>query len=316
MNTILMLILSILLSAGLVWALIPILTRMKFGQPIREEGNKDHYKKQGTPTMGGIAFLLAFFLVSIISIKFDLSLFYILITTFAFGAIGFIDDYEKIAKKENEGLNEKQKLVLQISVSLILTVLMYFTLNVRIYEIDIPFISRAFNIGILAIPLIVFIMVGTTNAVNITDGLDGLLSSVSIPVFIGIFIITLPFNISVALSALAFAGVLLGFLIFNSNPASIFMGDTGSMAIGGAIVAMMIIINKPLYLIFIGGVYMMETLSVIIQRIYFKSTGGKRIFKMSPIHDHFELEGHKETKIVASFMVLSIILTLFTMYII
>lgn len=316
MNTILMLILSILLSAGLVWALIPILTRMKFGQPIREEGNKDHYKKQGTPTMGGIAFLLAFFLVSIISIKFDLSLFYILITTFAFGAIGFIDDYEKIAKKENEGLNEKQKLVLQISVSLILTVLMYFTLNVRIYEIDIPFISRAFNIGILAIPLIDFIMVGTTNAVNITDGLDGLLSSVSIPVFIGIFIIALPFNISVALSALVFAGVLLGFLIFNSNPASIFMGDTGSMAIGGAIVAMMIIINKPLYLIFIGGVYMMETLSVIIQRIYFKSTGGKRIFKMSPIHHHFELEGHKETKIVASFMVLSIILTLFTMYII
>lgn len=316
MNIILMMILSILLSAGLVWALIPILTKMKFGQPIREEGNKEHYKKQGTPTMGGLAFVFAFIIISLISIKFDISLLYVLIATLAFGAIGFIDDYEKIAKKENEGLNERQKLILQIGVSFVLVLLMYFTLNVKIYEIDIPFITRSFNIGILAIPLMVFIMVGTTNAVNITDGLDGLLASVSIPVFIGIFIISLPLNASVAYSALLFAGVLSGFLIFNSNPASIFMGDTGSMAIGGAIVAMMIIINKPLYLIFIGGVYMMETLSVIIQRIYFKSTSGKRIFKMSPIHHHFELEGHKETKIVVSFMVLSIVLTLFTMYII
>lgn len=316
MNTIIMLILSILVSAGLVWGLIPILTRMKFGQPIREEGNKEHYKKQGTPTMGGIAFVLAFIVVSILSIKFDLSLLYILVSTLAFGAIGFIDDYEKIAKSHNEGLTEKQKLILQLAVSLVLVLLMYFTLDLKLYEVDIPFITRSFNIGILIIPILMFIMVGTANAVNITDGLDGLLSSVSIPVFIGIFVISINRNNSVALSALVFAGVLLGFLIFNSNPASIFMGDTGSMAIGGAVVVMMILINKPLYLIFIGGIYMMETLSVIIQRIYFKATGGKRIFKMSPIHHHFELEGHKETKIVASFMVLSIILTLFTMYII
>lgn len=316
MDNIIILIASIILSAIFVWRFIPILRRLKFGQPIREEGNKSHYAKQGTPTMGGIAFVFAFIIISLLTIKFDLSLVYILISTILFGGIGFIDDYQKISKNNNLGLTEIQKLMLQISIAFILVLIMYFTLDIKMYLVDIPFISKDINIGVLIIPILVFIITGTTNAVNITDGLDGLLSSVSIPVFLGISYISKDINTSVSISALIFAGVLLGFLIFNSNPASIFMGDTGSMAIGGAIVIMLIIINKPIYLIFIGGVYMIETLSVIIQTIYYKSTGGKRIFKMSPIHHHFELEGHKETKIVASFMVLSIVLTLLTIAII
>lgn len=315
MNIVLTMGLSIILSALLVWMLIPFLRRMKYGQPIREEGNKEHFKKQGTPTMGGLAFVLAFVIMSLISGFFNLSMFYIILATLAFGAIGFIDDYQKIAKKVNLGLTEKQKIILQVSISFVLSLLMYYTLDANLSEVYIPLVKEPINLGIFVIAILVFIMVGTTNAVNLTDGLDGLVSSVSIPVFIGIFIIARDIDSGVAASALVFAGVLLGFLIFNSNPASIFMGDTGSMAIGGAVVSMLIAINKPIFLVIIGGVYVAETLSVIIQTIYFKKTG-KRIFKMSPIHHHFELEGHKETKIVASFMVVSVLLTILTILII
>ena len=315
MNIVLTMGLSIILSALLVWMLIPFLRRMKYGQPIREEGKKEHFKKQGTPTMGGLAFVLAFVIMSLISGFFNLSMFYIILATLAFGAIGFIDDYQKIAKKVNLGLTEKQKIILQVSISFVLSLLMYYTLDANLSEVYIPLVKEPINLGIFVIAILVFIMVGTTNAVNLTDGLDGLVSSVSIPVFIGIFIIARDIDSGVAASALVFAGVLLGFLIFNSNPASIFMGDTGSMAIGGAVVSMLIAINKPIFLVIIGGVYVAETLSVIIQTIYFKKTG-KRIFKMSPIHHHFELEGHKETKIVASFMVVSVLLTILTILII
>ncbi|MFM1525003.1 MULTISPECIES: phospho-N-acetylmuramoyl-pentapeptide-transferase [Helcococcus] len=314
MSEILLMMLSIVLSTVLVWALIPILRKMKVGQSIREEGNKEHYKKAGTPTMGGIAFVSAFLIISLAFI-YNLNVLFVVLGTLFFGLIGFIDDFEKIVKKHNLGLNEKQKLILQFGISFILILLMYVLLDTKMYMLKIPFITDGVNISVLVIPILIFIMVGTVNAVNLTDGLDGLLSSVSIPVYIGIYFLARVSHPNVAASALIFAGVLLGFLVFNSNPCSIMMGDTGSMAIGGSIVVMMFIINKPIYLIFIGGIYLIEALSVIIQVAYFKKTGGKRIFRMSPIHHHFELGGHKETKIVASFMVVSILLTLFTLYI-
>lgn len=307
------LILSIVLSILATKFLIPILERMKVGQPIREEGNKEHYKKAGTPTMGGLAFVGVFIILSSFLIKYNFDLIIILISTLAFGAIGFIDDYSKVKKRENEGLNEKQKLILQVGISFVLSLIIYL-LKDNMGFLIIPFINKLVFFGIFVIPIMTLAFVGATNAVNLTDGIDGLLSSVSIPVFIGIFIIASVINNTIADSAMIFAGCLLGFLAFNSNPASVFMGDTGSMAIGGAITAMMVLMNSTLFLLILGGVYVAEALSVIIQVISFKSTG-KRVFLMSPFHHHFELKGHKEPKIVANFMLASIILTALTVYI-
>lgn len=307
------LILSIVLSIIATKFLIPILQRMKVGQPIREEGNKEHYKKAGTPTMGGLAFVSVFLLLSIFLIKFNFDLIIILISTLAFGMIGFIDDYSKVKKHENEGLNERQKILLQLGVSFLLSLAIYLLKNNMGYLI-IPFINKLVFLGVFVIPIMTLAFVGATNAVNLTDGIDGLLSSVSIPVFVGIFIIASVTNQTIADQAIIFAGALLGFLAFNSNPASVFMGDTGSMAIGGAITAMMILMNSTLFLLILGGVYVAEALSVIIQVISFKTTG-KRVFLMSPFHHHYELKGHKEPKIVASFTLASIILTALTVYI-
>ncbi|MDO4605126.1 MAG: phospho-N-acetylmuramoyl-pentapeptide-transferase [Helcococcus sp.] len=313
MNIILSTIVSISLSVASIYFLIPFLKGRNFGQPIREEGNIEHYKKAGTPTMGGFAFTLVFILVNLISVKFNKNILFVLLTTFLYGFIGFIDDYEKISNGRNLGLNASQKLILQFLIAFILTTIQYFVLDINIGELDIPFFKNTLNIGIFAIPLIMFIMVGTVNAANLSDGLDGLLSSVSIPIFIAIAVMSIEFNPEITQSALIFVGVLIGFLVFNSNPASIFMGDTGSMAIGGAVVSMVIILNKPIYLIFLAGVYLVEALSVIIQVISYKKTG-KRVFLMSPIHHHFELKGHKETKIVAAFQVISVMLALLTIY--
>lgn len=313
MNKYLLMILSIVLSILATWTLIPILRKKKYGQFIRQEGNQEHLKKAGTPTMGGLAFTLVFIVLSIATISYNKNILFVILTTFLFGLIGFLDDFEKITKKQNLGLNEKQKLILQVGIAFVLALLQYYILDVRIYNLDIPFVSMFVNVGIFIVPILTFIIVGTVNATNFTDGLDGLLSSVSIPVFVGIAILGKYTNPEITNTALIFAGVLAGFLVFNSYPASIFMGDTGSMAIGGAIVSMLIILNKPLYLVFIGFIYMAEVLSVIIQRFSYKKFK-KRVFLMSPIHHHFELKGHKETKIVAGFTVLSIALTALTIY--
>lgn len=295
---------------------IPVLRDRKIGQPIREEGNKEHYAKAGTPTMGGLVFTLVFVVLTIVFAGFKAKSLIVVFSCLGFALIGFIDDYEKVAKKQNLGLTEKQKLILQFAVALVVVLLAYIFTKEDYNSLYFPFFKNHLNISYLAIPVFLFIIVGTVNAVNLTDGLDGLVSSVSIPVFIGIFVISRDSNPELAKSALIFAGALLGFLVFNSNPASVFMGDTGSMAIGGAVAAMMLLLNRPIYLVFIGGVYMMEALSVIIQVVSYKTRNKKRVFLMSPIHHHFELKGNKETKIVAGFMVLSTLLTLFTIYII
>lgn len=309
-------ILSILFTIILLIIQIPVIKNLNFGQPIRKEGNQGHLSKSGTPTMGGIAFIISFLIISILFVKIDSNFIFIILSTLAFGIIGFIDDFEKVTKNSSLGLSERQKLLIQIITSFVLLLVFYFILPIPMGNLEIPFFNSSLNLGILSIPILVFIMVGSVNAVNFTDGIDGLLSSVSIPILIGIFIMTSIEKSSIAGLALSLIGALIGFLVFNTYPASIFMGDTGSMAIGGAIVSMLIAINKPIYLVIIGGIFFIEALSVIIQRIYFKKTNGKRFFKMTPIHHHFELEGYKETKIVATFTTISVLLTLLTLVII
>ncbi len=286
--------------------------RESIGQPIREEGNKAHYKKQGTPTMGGVAFIAVFLLLYLLFGQKDRAMVLILLSTVGFGAIGFVDDYAKIRKKESEGLTPRQKLILQVGLAALLVILFFF------FHPDagiqrIPLVNWMLNLSVFWAPILVFILVGTVNAVNLTDGLDGLCAGVSLPVFLALFVETKIFYrdfLSAGTAAWIFLFVLLGYLVFNAYPASVMMGDTGSMAIGGAICAIFLSQNISLYLVIFGGVYMMETLSVIIQVTYFKHTGGKRIFLMSPIHHHFELKGYPESKITASFCILSTILCL------
>ncbi len=313
MNIVFKLIIAILVSALFTGRLIPILKKKKIGQPIREEGNKEHYAKEGTPTMGGLAFTLAALLLIALFEGFSFNSLVVMGATLGFGLIGFTDDYEKISAGHNLGLTPKQKLLLQFVLSLVIILIVgkfgEFDLKYQAF----PFIEKPLYFGFLAIPILMFIMVGTVNAVNLTDGLDGLLTSVSIPVFFGLYIINKTDLTSLGNISVIFAGVLLGYLIYNSNPASIFMGDTGSMAIGGAVSSILLLMNKSIFLIIIGGIYFVEALSVIIQVISFQKTG-KRVFLMSPIHHHYELKGYKESKIVASFMVVSIILTALTVY--
>lgn len=302
---------SIISSIALGYAIIPILKNMKVGQNIRKEGPKSHYQKAGTPTMGGIIFIIAAFLITLIFVPFDLSTLILLLSTIGFGAIGFVDDFRKLVLKQSEGLKPKEKIILQFSLALIITILTFVYNKESVTMMTIPFSNYRLPVSFLGFPILVFIIVGTTNAVNLTDGLDGLAASVSIPVFLSMFLLASK-DTSRMFSVIMF-GVLLGFLFFNSNPASVFMGDTGSMAIGGAVVALAIIESIPIYLVIFGGVYVVETLSVIIQVYSYKHRNKKRVFLMTPIHHHFELKGYKEPKIVTAFTIISVVLCLITL---
>ena len=302
---------SIISSIVLGYAIIPILKNMKVGQNIRKEGPKSHYQKAGTPTMGGIIFIIAAFLITLIFVPFDLSTLILLLSTIGFGAIGFVDDFRKLVLKQSEGLKPKEKIVLQFSLAIIITILTFVYNKESVTMMTIPFSNYQLPVSFLGFPILIFIIVGTTNAVNLTDGLDGLAASVSIPVFLSLFLLTSK-DTSRMFSVIMF-GVLLGFLFFNSNPASVFMGDTGSMAIGGAVVALAIIEEIPIYLVIFGGVYVVETLSVIIQVYSYKHRNKKRVFLMTPIHHHFELKGCKEPKIVTAFTIVSVVLCLITL---
>ncbi|HHW95133.1 MAG TPA: phospho-N-acetylmuramoyl-pentapeptide-transferase [Mogibacterium sp.] len=288
--------------------MIPILKKKQFGQFIREEGPKAHLSKAGTPTMGGIAIIFGI-TVAVIGSSFitgqaspDKTA--ILLSMFAFGMIGFIDDYNKISKKQNEGLTPKQKMLLQILFGLALAVFMTFREGTEVF---IPFAKIYVDFGWFYIPFIVFTEVAMANAVNLTDGLDGLASSTTAIVAITFSIIGLTIipGGDEAMSAAGFAilGASLGFLVFNRYPAKIFMGDTGSMALGGVLSATAIVGNMEWILPITGLIFVIEALSVIIQVMYFKKTGGKRIFRMAPIHHHFELGGWTEVKIVTVFCV-------------
>lgn len=314
-NSNIMVALSLLVASFLVTILmlprlIKYLHYLKFGQAIREEGPQSHMHKKGTPTMGGISFIVATVLALIIAMFIDSSnikyYFLFIYTTISFSIIGYIDDMLIVVKKKNDGLAPRKKLMLQILFSIIFYVLVKF-----IYEdinyIYIPGLEYQLNISYLYMVFVVFWQTGFSNAVNLTDGLDGLATSVTI-------ITTSTFallaykenNFPVFVFCLVLVGALIGFLLFNKNPAKIFMGDTGSLALGGILAAISIILHKEIAFIFIGLVYILETLSVIIQVAYFKKTG-KRIFKMSPLHHHFELSGYGEVKTVYLFVIIALI---------
>ncbi|WP_244990362.1 phospho-N-acetylmuramoyl-pentapeptide-transferase [Clostridium algidicarnis] len=287
---------------------IPILSKLKFGQNIRSDGPKSHQKKAGTPTMGGIIFIISTLISMIIMIgKPSDEAMVALYAFIGFGFVGFLDDYMKIRHKDNQGLNAKQKMVLLIIVS---SVLSYYAYGKIGTELFIPFTSKTIDLGILYIPFMLVYFTGVTNAVNLTDGLDGLATSVTLLVITFFALVSFGMgHYTLSIFCLILAGSLLGFLRFNAFPARIFMGDTGSLALGGAVAMVAVALQLQLLLFIVGGIYVVETLSVIIQVTSFKLTG-KRVFKMAPLHHHFEQLGWPETKIVTSFLIITVILCL------
>lgn len=281
--------------------LIPVLRRLKFGQSIREEGPRAHYKKAGTPTMGGIIILLSLTLTSLAFVQRNTEWWILLFATLGYGAIGFLDDFIKIALKRSLGLTAKQKLAAQ----LIVAGGLYWILvrNGFSTDLSVPGTDWSIDLGWLYFPFLALIMLATSNAVNLTDGLDGLLAGTAAIAFGAFAVIGLMFSqYTVALFSVAVVGALLGFLVFNAHPARVFMGDTGSLALGGGLAATAVLTKSELLLIVIGGVFVIETLSVMLQVMSFKLRG-KRIFRMSPIHHHFELAGWSEWRVVATFWV-------------
>lgn len=289
--------------------IIPILTRLNFGQTVRTDGPQSHQKKTGTPAMGGFIFLLATAIVALAFSR-DKDMLLVLISTFLFGLIGFADDYIKKIKKRSLGLRAYQKIIAQLIVAFFLTYVASGVSQVGT-GVLIPFTHKFWDLGIMYMPVIMFIIVGTVNSVNLTDGLDGLAGGVTV-VVVGFFsVIALVTKQSGQLIFCgALIGALLGFLRFNSHPAQVFMGDTGSLALGGAVASLAVVTKLPIFLVIIGAVYVAEAVSDILQVVYFKATGGKRIFKMAPLHHHFELSGWAESKIVSIFIIVTIMLCL------
>ncbi len=311
--------LAFLLAAVLGRVLIPILRRLKFGQEIREEGPKWHEKKSGTPTMGGFIFLIAMVIALPAAMAAGNALgemvpgvrpiLMLVVVTLAFAAIGFLDDYIKVILKRNLGLTASQKFGLQFLVALAYVSWAVFGKNIDTV-VRIPFTEASWNLGWFFIPFAVIVILATVNSVNLTDGLDGLATSVTLAVAVFFLLVSTVgrlFNPAVALFSSAMIGGLLGFLLYNKYPAKVFMGDTGSLALGGAVCGMAILLEEPLALLIVGFVYVMESLSVIMQVTSYQLTG-KRIFKMSPIHHHFEMCGMSERKIVAMFTAVTVVL--------
>lgn len=285
---------------------IPMLRRLKFGQSIREDGPSIHLKKAGTPTMGGIIIFLALTFTVLQFSPHTSNLYLMLFVTLGYGLIGFLDDFIKIYKKRNLGLTAKQKLFGQ----LIIAIIFYFILQSQGHDtvIYIPWQSYGIDLGWLYLPFMILLMLFMTNAVNLTDGVDGLLagsSAISFGAFSIIALSTTQFDL--AIYSAAMVGAVLGFLVFNAHPAKVFMGDTGSLGIGGALAGIAILTKTEALLLFLGAIYVIEALSVIIQVTSFK-TRGVRVFRMSPIHHHFELTGWSEWKVVMLFWLVGFIL--------
>ncbi|WP_189007028.1 phospho-N-acetylmuramoyl-pentapeptide-transferase [Paenibacillus marchantiophytorum] len=291
---------------------IPMLRRMKFGQQIREDGPQGHLKKQGTPTMGGVIILLALALATLRFADKNTDLLILLIASLGYGLVGFLDDYIKIIFKRSLGLTAKQKLFGQLLISAIVCYLL--VMEGHSTDLYIPFVEFHFNPGWLYFPLMAILMLGASNAVNFTDGLDGLLAGTSAIAF-GAYTVIAMNNTQpeAAIFSAAMVGAVLGFLVFNAHPAKVFMGDTGSLGIGGGLVAVAILTKAELLLAIVGGVFLIEILSVVIQVVSFK-TRGKRVFKMSPIHHHFELVGWSEWRVVITFWVVGLILAVLGLY--
>ena len=289
---------------------IPFLRRLKVGQTTRDDGPQSHLKKTGTPTMGGIMILLAVVITSLFYVKDYPKVIPILFLTLGFGIIGFIDDYIKVVLKRSMGLRAWQKMALQIIVT---GLFVYYLVNFHpeMLLMKIPFMSsKLLDLGLLAIPAVFVVVIGTVNGTNFTDGLDGLASSVTVMVATFFSVVAIGTGSGIEPITCAVVGALLGFLLFNVHPASVFMGDTGSLALGGFVAGTAYMLQMPIFIVIVGAIYFIEVLSVMMQVSYFKMTKGKRIFKMAPIHHHFELCGWSETRVVAVFSIVTALLCL------
>lgn len=309
-TVILPVIISFAISALLGPVVIPFLRRLKVGQTVRGEGPKAHLKKNGTPTMGGILIMIAVVVTSLFYVKDFPKIIPILFLTLGFGLIGFVDDYIKVVLKRSMGLKAWQKMLGQFIVAGIFA---YYLTNYTDVSLamKIPFLSNQYlDFGIFNIPVMIFIVVGTANGTNFTDGLDGLASSVTVIVATFFTVVAIGTGSGIEPITCAVVGALLGFLLFNVYPASVFMGDTGSLALGGFVAATAYMLQMPLFIPIVGFIYLAEVMSDILQVSYFKMTGGKRIFKMAPIHHHFELCGWSETRVVAVFSIVTALLCL------
>ncbi len=286
--------------------LIPLLRKLKFGQQILEEGPNWHKSKAGTPTMGGIIFILAVVVVSAIFVR-DMKGLFVAAFSIACGLIGFLDDYIKVVKKRNLGLSAMWKIILMLAVSSAF-VIGGLELGIIQTTLWIPFTHIYLDLSYYISILLVFMMIGFINAVNLTDGVDGLAGSVTFVVSLFFTLVSMVFlSEGMTMFSAGLCGALCGFLIFNLHPAKVFMGDTGSLFLGGAVVSLAILNDMPLILIIVGIIYLVEALSVMMQVTYFKLTKGKRIFKMTPIHHHFEMSGFSENKIVLWFSAITLL---------
>lgn len=309
-TVILPVIISFAISALLGPVVIPFLRRLKVGQTVRDEGPQAHLKKNGTPTMGGILIMVAVVITSLFYVRDFPKIIPILFLTLGFGLIGFVDDYIKVVLKRSMGLRAWQKMLGQLIVTGIFAFYVTNYTNVSL-AMKIPFWPNQYlDFGIFNIPVLFFIVIGTVNGTNFTDGLDGLASSVTVIVATFFTVVAIGTGSGIEPITCAVVGALLGFLLFNVYPASVFMGDTGSLALGGFVAAAAYMLQMPLFIAIVGFVYLAEVLSVILQVSYFKMTGGKRIFKMAPIHHHFELCGWSETRVVTVFSIVTTLLCL------
>lgn len=290
--------------------LIPFLKRLKFGQFVRQDGPESHLKKSGTPTMGGIVIVLSISITSLLYITEYKEIVPVLFSTIGFGIIGFVDDYIKVVMKRSMGLRAWQKMLGQI---LVTSILGFYLINSMedVTLMLIPFSNGKYlDVSYMFIPMLFFVVLGTVNGSNFTDGLDGLESSVTVLIATFFTVVAIGINSGISPITGAVAGSLLAFLLYNVYPAKVFMGDTGSLALGGFVASAAYVMKMPLFILIVALVYLVEVLSVMLQVGYFKLTGGKRLFKMAPIHHHFELMGWSETRIVAVFSIVTTVLCL------
>lgn len=315
MNTtfIIPILLAFIITVILCPTIIPFLTKLKFGQFVRNDGPRTHLKKTGTPTMGGIVIVTGILITSLFYLDKNSEILSILFMTISFGILGFMDDFVKVVMKRSLGLRAYQKVIGQLLISGVYCYFIYNNTNLGT-KIMIPFSGGYYlDLGIWFIPFLLIVILGTVNGTNLTDGLDGLASSITILVATFFTVVSIGLGSGISPITGAAAGSLLAFLLFNSHPAKVFMGDTGSLALGGFVVATAISLKMPLFILVVGFIYLAECISVILQVLGYKLTK-KRLFKMAPIHHHFELMGWKETKVVAVFGIITAILCLIGLY--
>ncbi len=296
---------AFVITAAAAWMLIPWLRRKKMDQTERVEGVASHLKKAGTPTMGGLAILAGILVVTLIFLPGHPKQGSVLLLTVGFGVIGFLDDYLKVFLKRSDGLIAWQKLLLEIAVTAVFLLILMRGTSISL-EMRVPFTAgKLVSLGWFAVPFAFLVILATVNGVNFTDGVDGLASGVTTVVAVYFALVSLWEDGGITPMSLAVLGALMAFLLFNAYPAKVFMGDTGSLALGGFVAGAAYVTQKPLFIPIIGIIYAVELVSVAMQVSYFKLTHGKRIFKMTPIHHHFELSGWSETRIVATFMIIT-----------